>query len=185
MKTKTRIVLALVACVAAAITVYATVSIDDAGNGFVGKGDVQTAFGWNNAQLQANSGHLYFSYSASVVTTQDTTWSCTNDRNDNVQDRARTTTTTTTTSNPNYGEARVKNQITGFNLTGGTANTTSTSSTTGNMLNSCPGGPWVFNNDTQVGDPVEDPNLSSRTLQVCVGAGGAYNAGECRSIALE
>lgn len=27
--------------------------------GFVGKGDVQTACGWNNAQLQANAGGSY------------------------------------------------------------------------------------------------------------------------------
>ena len=32
------------------------------GTGFVGKGDVQDAFGWNNAQLQANASGVTFTY---------------------------------------------------------------------------------------------------------------------------
>lgn len=32
------------------------------GNGFVGKGDVQLAFGWNNAQLQSNASAVTFTY---------------------------------------------------------------------------------------------------------------------------
>lgn len=41
----------------------ATVTFDSStGRGFVGKGDVQLVFGWNNAQLQANAGGVTFSY---------------------------------------------------------------------------------------------------------------------------
>jgi hypothetical protein len=41
----------------------ATVTFDpNSGTGFVGKGDVQTAFGWNNAQAQANLSSITFSY---------------------------------------------------------------------------------------------------------------------------
>jgi len=43
-------------------TVWAAVSFDpDNGTGFVGKGDIQTAFGWNNAQLQQNAEDVSFS----------------------------------------------------------------------------------------------------------------------------
>jgi hypothetical protein len=41
----------------------AAVSFDPfTGNGFVGKGDVQDAFGWNNAQLQANADGVTFTF---------------------------------------------------------------------------------------------------------------------------
>jgi hypothetical protein len=43
-----------------ASTVYDSTS----GIGFVGKGDVQSAFGWNNARLQANASGVSFSYDA-------------------------------------------------------------------------------------------------------------------------
>jgi hypothetical protein len=52
---------------AAAATVFvssaalAAVTFDfSTGMGFVGKGDVQTAFGWNNAQLQGNAAGVSF-----------------------------------------------------------------------------------------------------------------------------
>jgi len=37
------------------------------GTGFVGKGDVQLAFGWNNAGLQANAGGVTFTYGYTAV----------------------------------------------------------------------------------------------------------------------
>lgn len=41
---------------------WAAVSYDPEVGGFVGKGDVQIAFGWNNAKFQANSPNVSFSY---------------------------------------------------------------------------------------------------------------------------
>lgn len=42
---------------------FAAVTFDSAtGTGFVGKGDVQIAYGWNNAQLQSNAKDVRFSY---------------------------------------------------------------------------------------------------------------------------
>jgi hypothetical protein len=42
---------------------FAEVSFDSAnGTGFVGKGDVQTVLGWNNAELQKNAANLKFTY---------------------------------------------------------------------------------------------------------------------------
>ncbi len=44
---------------------FASVTFDPTtGAGFVGKGDVQTAFGWNNQALQANAADVTFSYNA-------------------------------------------------------------------------------------------------------------------------
>lgn len=45
----------------------AAVTIDSAGSGFVGKGDVQTALGLNNAQLQAKAGSLKFTTSQDAI----------------------------------------------------------------------------------------------------------------------
>jgi hypothetical protein len=55
---------AFAVCAAAvASAAYATVSFDpSSGTGFVGKGDVQLALGWNNAALQKNAPALKFTY---------------------------------------------------------------------------------------------------------------------------
>lgn len=45
----------------------AAVAVDGTGTGFIGKGDVQTALGYNNAQMQSNAGSLTF------TTSQDAT----------------------------------------------------------------------------------------------------------------
>lgn len=51
-----------VCAVAVAAAAYATVTFNPDGTGFVGKGDVQLALGWNNAVLQQNALALKFSY---------------------------------------------------------------------------------------------------------------------------
>ena len=53
---------------AALMTTAASASVDgDAATGwFVGKGDVQTAFGWNNATLQTEAGDVSFRYDTSA-----------------------------------------------------------------------------------------------------------------------
>jgi hypothetical protein len=106
-------VLAVVA-VATVVTVgYAAVTFDPAtGTGFVGKGDVQTVYGWNNKGAQDNATLVSFSYVATAVYEQ----SC-------LKDNARTTLSNTFTSEVpvNSGvayDARKQNQYTGWNLTG-------------------------------------------------------------------
>ncbi|HSK25425.1 MAG TPA: hypothetical protein VK894_00765, partial [Jiangellales bacterium] len=55
----------------------AAVTFDAAtGEGFVGKGDVQLALGYNNKQLQDNAGSLEFAAVSEVVT--EVSWICTN-----------------------------------------------------------------------------------------------------------
>ena len=141
--------LALALVVVGAGIAFATWTFNpDTGTGFVGKGDVQLLFGWNNAQLQANAGSVQFRASSEVVT--EVTWECTNANNDRIQERERTT--TTTTQGVVSSTARVRNQITGFNLTGYSGTPTESSTTGGPAVNSCPAGPWVLT--TPAGDPV-------------------------------
>jgi hypothetical protein len=133
------------------------------GTGFVGKGDVQLAFGWNNNQLQNNAGQLTFRAEQSTVKVTESSWSCTNTgKNVTTQERERTTTTTITTTGVVSSIARDNGkQITGFNLTGYASPTTASSSTTeGPPLNSCPTG-WVL---TPAGDPTEISESTTGTL---------------------
>ncbi|WP_142752186.1 hypothetical protein [Neobacillus piezotolerans] len=54
---------------------FAAVTFDPAtGAGYVGKGDVQTAMGWNNADLQKNAGDLVFTYKTKEVYAITVTW---------------------------------------------------------------------------------------------------------------
>jgi hypothetical protein len=83
------------------------------GTGFVGKGDVQLAFGWNNAELQRNASGVGFSYSAVESLEQDC---ASNDRGTFTVVGQRTKTEGISASVT--FDARQRNQITGFTLTG-------------------------------------------------------------------
>jgi hypothetical protein len=67
-----KLVAGLLALGAMAFGTQADVVIDDAGVGFVGKGDVQSIYGWNNEGLQANAASVQFRYGASG----QVTWLC-------------------------------------------------------------------------------------------------------------
>ena len=64
--------LALSALLATSLTATAAVTYDANGVGFVGKGDVQLLFGWNNATLQASASSLHFQ----LLTVSGATWQC-------------------------------------------------------------------------------------------------------------
>ena len=162
--------LALAIIVIGAGVAFAAIIVDDEGVGFVGKGDVQLLFGWNNAQLQAcvnvsSVGCLEFEFSLESTVVTERSWTCTNNNNQNIQERERTTTTTTTTGGLTVSIARVKNQVTGFNLSGGDFETVeSPPETEGPPLNSCPSGPWTLT--TPAGDPVEVSRDDTKTLTI-------------------
>jgi hypothetical protein len=68
----TKLITATIAVTAATLLLAPAASAavnfnETTGTGFVGKGDVQVAFGWNNKQLQTNAGTVKFSF------TQDAT----------------------------------------------------------------------------------------------------------------
>src|SRR5215218_3947508 len=118
--------LALVAMLVAAGAVYAAFTFDPAtGKGFVGKGDVQLIYGWNNQQLQQNANLVQFR----ATTTSETTWTCSRPAptpNDPTREITQERNATTTTQGVVSKVDRVKNQITGFILNGysGTPTTT-------------------------------------------------------------
>ncbi|MDO8905797.1 hypothetical protein [Hydrogenophaga sp.] len=132
----------------------------DEGTGFVGKGDVQVALNLNNKMLQDNASKVTFRTSSTTVT--EVSWICTNTNNQSTQERERTT--TTTSEGIVTSVARERNQVTGFILSGYGAGQTTTTSTDGPPLNSCPNN-WVL---TPAGDPVTvgDPTFSP--LQVSI-----------------
>jgi hypothetical protein len=106
--------LALVAMLVAAGAAFATVTFDPStGTGFVGKGDVQTAFGWNNATMQTNHTLISFKY----VTEQSVEQDCsTIDRGTFtvVGERTKTQSVNAALAYDN----RKKSQYVGWNLTG-------------------------------------------------------------------
>lgn len=118
------------------------------GTGFVGKGDVQTALGWNNKQLQTGAEDLVFAYSATSMF--DTTWTCTKNGATNTQERENTT--IRTTQGVVDSVARERNQVTGFHLDGFSGSPSSSEDKFGPLAGSCPNNWSVTDMDT--GTPV-------------------------------
>lgn len=132
-----------------AIASAAVIFDAETGTGFVGKGDVQLALNLNNAQLQAQAGSLQFTVAGTTVS--EVSWECTNARNEKIQVREQTT--TTATQGVVSSVARVRNQITGFNLNGYDGSLSVTTSTEGPKLNSCPADPSTWYLSTPAGEP--------------------------------
>lgn len=117
------------------------------GTGFVGKGEVQTPFGWNNAKLQANAAGVSFTYEVSDSYTAVCTWitgeGTRGQKTHNVDHR----TSTSVASSVAY-DARVKSQITGFTLKGFGA--TTTTGAVPEVGGTCPGNPGTDGTWTSV-----------------------------------
>ena len=120
---------------------FASVTFDPAtGTGFVGKGDVQLAFGWNNQALQQNAQNLTFSYAAEEQYKYDCTFTVEVGRDKVREPRTQNRGKESSVSASVAYDARRSNQITGFNLTGfGPITTTGEVPVDGG---SCPGGPF-------------------------------------------
>jgi hypothetical protein len=152
MNRKSVIGLALAGAIAVSAVVTAAVIFDAAtGTGFVGKGDVQLVYGWNNGALQQNAAAVQFRASSSTVT--ESTWTCDRDAGPQTQERANTT--TTTTEGIVSSIARERNQITGFILNGYDGTPQVTEEKEGPEVGSCPS-MWTAI-DLVVGDPVPLP----------------------------
>jgi hypothetical protein len=116
--------LGIVGCAAATVVAYAAVTFDPStGTGFVGKGDLQTPWGWNDTKLQTCASGISFYFH----TEQSATYSAVCEFTTGEGTRGQRTHLVTHTidrvsavnSAINY-DARRNNQgrITGFNLTG-------------------------------------------------------------------
>jgi opacity protein-like surface antigen len=152
MRKLTLLLVAIAATVALSATAaFAAATFNPAtGEGFVGKGDVQTAFNLNNKQLQEQAQNVSFSF----VSVTEQTWVCTNTNNENTQERARTTESQGLFSSVTRDN---KKQVTGFLLTGFDGDP-QVIGTDGPPVNSCPSGPWTLTQPA--GDPVLVPELS-------------------------
>lgn len=95
-------------------TAAATVSWDARGTGFVGKGDVQSAFGWNNAQFQANASGITFTYANDLIEVQSC-WQLQNWEQQGSWVRYRLFDEDNVET---FGAQRHSQKITGFTLTG-------------------------------------------------------------------
>lgn len=102
------------------IATYATVTFDPAtGKGFVGKGDVQLALGFNNAQMQNNAQTLVFTYISSVTYNITETWATGNiDKPVSLESHEITITTIRSINAVINYDARTHKQVDGFILTG-------------------------------------------------------------------
>lgn len=113
------------------------------GTGFVGKGDVQDTFGWNDDGLQAN--HTGVSFALRAESTSTTTWSCFNSKNQKTQDRESVATASTTGEVLHTARTNPKGKVTGFELTGFGERSSVVSETDDDPKPySCPSGPWAF-----------------------------------------
>ncbi len=122
---------------------FAAVTFDAAtGTGFVGKGDIQLGFGWNDAALQRNASGVTFSYDADEEYKYDCTFTVEvgkdKVREPRTQNRGKSTSVFGTVT---Y-EARKNGQgkVTGFNLNGFGATTVDGEAPVDG--GSCPGGPF-------------------------------------------
>ncbi|HEV8313926.1 hypothetical protein [Piscinibacter sp.] len=135
--------LAALAVVAGAA--LATVTFDAAtGKGFVGKGDVQLAFGWNNAKLQSQAGNVSFTYV--LVETSDYEVTCEFDTPGTKRSTHHVQTTHKSLSDSLSYDATKANRlnpqgdVTAFNLTGITnLQQTSSGDPIPNVGAGCPG----------------------------------------------
>lgn len=119
MKTKL-LVLAGVAALATAGAALAAVTFNPAtGTGFVGKGDVQTALSLNNAAMQSAANSLLFTYSETTAYDVDCYWETeTGGPNSKIIPHAVTNVKESSINGTTTYDARQRNQITGFTLTG-------------------------------------------------------------------
>lgn len=100
------------------VTSFASVTFDaTTGLGFVGKGDVQLAFGWNNAALQNNAAGVTFSYDA-VDTYEVTVEWTTGEGTRGQKTHVITVNRQVSVSASVLSAARTHKQVDGFNLLG-------------------------------------------------------------------
>jgi hypothetical protein len=90
------------------------------GTGFAAKGDVQSAFGWNNAKLQSNASGVTFSYNATETYEGVCEWTTGENSPNGAKTHTVTHGTSTSVNSAVSYQARTNSQgvITGFNLTG-------------------------------------------------------------------
>jgi hypothetical protein len=150
-----------VSTLALATAASATVTFDPGtGLGFVGKGDVQLVYGWNNAAAQRNIPSITFSYEKDVSYDATCTWdTVTGGKNSKIITHIVTTSHTFAVSDAVQWDARVHNQIDGIFLTG-LGSETVTGSPPPNVGDSCVGGDINPNTNQPIFGQITDVEVS-------------------------
>lgn len=124
---KTKMIAAVLVACGVFATAFAEWWVNNDGTGFVGKGDVQSVYGWNDHMLQANAE--FMSFRAAMEEVGEMTWVCTHQSNPNNSFTFRRAVTNSSIGNL-LSEVRYNpvGHATGFNLLGwdGAATVTST-----------------------------------------------------------
>jgi hypothetical protein len=145
--------------------------VDADGFGFVGKGDVQLVYGWNNKQLQDNAGLVDFRISS--VTETESEWSCSKQNpgqpdREIVQERSSTTVVTTQGLLTTVARDNSKGKdgpVTGFYLDGYEGSAGTTTSTKGPAPKSCPATASDFEYDKNL---IENTRTTTGGLEVTI-----------------
>lgn len=134
---------------------WASVTFDpDTDTGFVGKGDVQMAFGWNNSQAQKNATSVLFTYESDQSYDVTCEWTTvTGGKNSKTIYHAVTNHKSTSVTDTVAYDARLKNQYTGYNLTGA-GSTVTTGTPVPNIGDACPQGGGLSDSDPPANDAV-------------------------------
>jgi hypothetical protein len=158
--------------------VWATVTFDSStGTGFVGKGDVQIAFGWNNQTLQRNAAGVTFTYNATDTYAATCTWitgeGTRGERTHNVDIPRHTSVNSTIGSLGRNNSSGLNGPNTGFILTGYGA--TVTDGTVPVVGGSCVGEP----------DNGQGVNGTWTAVQLVSSTGGLYVNSNGNSVLLQ
>jgi len=114
MRKLTLLMVAIAATVALSATAAFAYTLNADGTGFVGKGEVQTAFGWNNKAVQTNADAVNFQ----VETVTENSWVCSRtgpQGQEQTQERENVRTTSALIDSVTRDN---KKQVTGFTLSG-------------------------------------------------------------------
>jgi hypothetical protein len=126
MKLKTIAVASAAALMTASAAMAAVTFDTDTGTGFVGKGDVQLAFGWNNAAVQSNAKAVAIRFQQRDRYEAVCEWeTITGGKTPKVIEHEITLIRNVNANVTVSVEPRTRNQVTGFNLTGFGAGTSS------------------------------------------------------------
>ena len=120
---------------------WATVTFDSStGVGFVGKGDVQVPFGWNNAKAQQQANNVTFNYDSTSTYDVTIEFSTGNpDHPKSIEDHVVTQEKSSTVAASVASDPRKTGQYTGWNLRGFGV-TTTTGDAVPTVGDSCPNG---------------------------------------------